>query len=202
MDGVLIDARDWHYEALNRALSLFGTEISQYDHKVTYDGLPTRTKLDMLSRERGFPVQLHDFINQLKQRYTVELIATRCRPTFFHEYALARLKREGYQIAVCSNSVRPTVDMMMDHSALSPYLDLTLSNDDVQQCKPDPEIYEMAMQRLGVAPEQCLIVEDNEHGIQAAKASGAYVYEVDRVEQVNYWDISQQIARFAGGGKP
>lgn len=42
MDGVLVDAKDWHYEALNQALSLFGMEISRYDHLVTYDGLPTK----------------------------------------------------------------------------------------------------------------------------------------------------------------
>jgi len=42
MDGVLIEAKDWHYEALNKALRLFGMEISRYDHLVTYDGLPTK----------------------------------------------------------------------------------------------------------------------------------------------------------------
>ena len=46
MDGVLIDARDWHYEALNKALAIFGMEINRYDHLVTYDGLPTKKKLE------------------------------------------------------------------------------------------------------------------------------------------------------------
>ena len=45
MDGVLIDAKEWHYEALNRALGLFGYGISRYDHLSRYDGLPTRRKL-------------------------------------------------------------------------------------------------------------------------------------------------------------
>ena len=63
MDGVLIEAKDWHYEALNRALSLFGMEISRFDHLVTYDGLPTKKKLEMLSIERGLPKGLHSFIN-------------------------------------------------------------------------------------------------------------------------------------------
>ena len=54
MDGVLIEAKDWHYEALNRALRLFGYEISRYDHLVTYDGLPTSKKLEMLSLEKGY----------------------------------------------------------------------------------------------------------------------------------------------------
>ena len=57
MDGVLIDAREWHYEALNKALKLFGYEITRYDHLSTYDGLPTRVKLQMLTVERGLPAR-------------------------------------------------------------------------------------------------------------------------------------------------
>ena len=72
MDGVLIEAKDWHYEALNQALELFGYKISRYDHLVTFDGLPTKKKLEMLSMERGLPKGLHKFINHMKQIYTME----------------------------------------------------------------------------------------------------------------------------------
>lgn len=89
MDGVLIDAKDWHYEALNMALSLFGMEISRYDHLVTYDGLPTKKKLEMLTLERGLPKQLHDFINDIKQEFTFQLAYAKCKPTFNHRYALS-----------------------------------------------------------------------------------------------------------------
>ena len=76
MDGVLIDAKDWHYEALNKALKLFGMEISKHDHLVTYDGLPTNIKLKMISDERGLPTSLHNFINEMKQSYTNDCIYT------------------------------------------------------------------------------------------------------------------------------
>ena len=78
MDGVLIDAKEWHYEALNKALGLFGYEISRYDHLVTYDGLPTSKKLEMLTMEKGMPQKLHTFINSLKQQYTVDKIRNIC----------------------------------------------------------------------------------------------------------------------------
>lgn len=71
MDGVLIEAKDWHYEALNRALRLFGFEISRYDHLTTFDGLPTKRKLQILSAEHDLPAKLHDFINEMKQQYTM-----------------------------------------------------------------------------------------------------------------------------------
>ena len=71
MDGVLIDAKDWHYEALNKALGLFGLGISRYDHLHSFDGLPTRVKLKMLSEQYYLPEKLHPFINQVKQLYTM-----------------------------------------------------------------------------------------------------------------------------------
>lgn len=54
MDGVLIDAKDWHYEALNKALGLFGLGISRYDHLHTFDGLPTNVKLENVIRTTLF----------------------------------------------------------------------------------------------------------------------------------------------------
>lgn len=195
MDGVLIDAKDWHYEALNRALGLFGMEISRYDHLVTYDGLPTRRKLEMLTLERGLPAALHGFLNDLKQIYTMEITATRCRPTFHHQYALSKLHQSGYRIAVCSNSVRASIDLMMQKSALLKYLDFFLSNQDVVNAKPDPEMYNNAIRRLGLSPKECLIVEDNPNGIAAARASGAFVLEVTTVDEVNWSNIQAAIAR-------
>ena len=128
MDGVLIEAKDWHYEALNRSLSIFGMEINRYDHLVTYDGLPTKKKLEMLSLERNLPVALHSFINELKQEYTMDLVHAKCKPKFFHERALSKLKKEGYTLAVCSNSIRQTVDLMMEKAGLTKYFDFMLSN--------------------------------------------------------------------------
>ncbi len=194
MDGVLIDAKEWHYEALNRALKIFGYEISRYDHLITYDGLPTAKKLEMLSVERGLPRKLHKFINSLKQKYTVDKIFTDCKPMFVHEYALSHLKADGYKLAVASNSIRNTVDLMMQKSELISYLEFFLSNQDVTKGKPDPEIYNVAIKRLGYSPKECLVIEDNKNGIAAARAAGAYVMEVDTVHDVNYENIKKHIS--------
>lgn len=193
MDGVLIDAKDWHYEALNRALELFGYTISRYDHLVTFDGLPTRRKLEMLSRERGLPTSLHGFLNELKQIYTLELAHARCKPIFQHEYALSNLKQLGYKLAVASNSIRNSIEVMMDKSNLKPHLDLILSNQDVAQGKPHPEIYQKAIHGLGLTPDQCLVVEDNENGIKAATDAGAHLLVVEAVTDVTLDNILQRI---------
>lgn len=193
MDGVLIEAKDWHYEALNQALSLFGYNISRYDHLVTFDGLPTKKKLEMLSMERSLPKGLHKFINRMKQRYTMEHVYMKCKPTFHHQYALSRLKTEGYGLAVASNSIRATVDMMMEKADLQKYLDFTLSNQDVVKSKPDPEIYITAINRFGYRPDECLIVEDNPNGVKAALGSGGHLLKVETVHDVTYANIKNRI---------
>lgn len=195
MDGTLIDAKEWHYEALNQALGLFGYEITRYEHLVTYDGLSTADKLSMVTLEKGLPQGLHKYVNALKQEYTMEKIYTCCRPIFIHEYAISRLKAEGYRLAVASNSVRATVDMMLQKASLEQYLDFSLSNQDVKKAKPNPEIYNVAISRLDLLPAECLIVEDNKNGIAAAMASGANVMRVDSIHDVNYENIRRNILR-------
>lgn len=199
MDGVLIEAKDWHYEALNRALGLFGLGISRYDHLHTFDGLPTKVKLKMLSEQYYLPEELHGFINDVKQQYTEEETNLKCRPMFHHEYALSRLKAEGYKIAVCSNSIRFTIENMMRKAALDKYLDLIVSNQDVTKAKPDPEMYNTAIAKFGLSPRECLVIEDNPKGIAAGRASGAYVLPVATVYDVNYENIRNMIDRIERG---
>lgn len=193
MDGVLIDAKEWHYDALNAALRIFGAEISRYDHLVTFDGLPTKKKLEMLSLEGAFPRKLHDFVNELKQQYTMEMVYAKCKPVFHHNYALSRLKNEGYKMAVCSNSVRKTIEIMMDKSGLSQYLDFYISNEDVSKSKPDPEMYINAIKRLGLEPHQCLVVEDNDNGVKAAVQAGAHLLKVENTDDVHYFNIKRRL---------
>lgn len=198
MDGVLIDAKDWHYEALNKALSIFGLTISRHDHLITFDGLSTGQKLKMLSKTYVLPESLHGFINEMKQQYTMDITHQLCKPVFHHQYALAKLKENGYQLAVASNSIRNTVKVMMEKSALMDYLEFYLSNQDVSNGKPDPEIYNLAIQKLGLRPDECVIVEDNENGIKAAKASGAHVLKVETIHDVNFDNITDFIKEVEG----
>lgn len=193
MDGVLIEAKDWHYEALNKALRLFGHEISRYDHLHSFDGLPTKEKLNMISEESYLPHSLHSFINEMKQEYTRELVELRCKPVFQHEYALSKLKNEGYRLAVCSNSIRKTIENMMQKAALNDYLELIMSNEDVKKSKPDPEIYVKAMEKMQLTPDECLILEDNKNGIKAALASGGHLLRVNDIYDVNYANIKNKI---------
>ena len=194
MDGVLIDAKDWHYDALNRALNLFGYKISRESHLSTFDGLPTRQKLKILTKSHNLPAGIHEIINKLKQDYTLAISHQSCKPVFNHQFALSRLKSQNYKIAVCSNSVRQSVETMMRLSGLEHYVDVMISNEDVEKGKPDPEMYIRAMETLQVSPKECLILEDNDHGIEAALASGGHLMKVMVTDDVTYQAIHERIA--------
>jgi HAD superfamily hydrolase (TIGR01509 family) len=195
LDGVLVDATEWHYVALNRALALFGFDITRYEHLSDYNGLPTRKKLQMLSVEKGLPQALHDTLSRLKQVYTRDEIFTRCRPVFEKEYMLSRLRNEGYRMAVCSNSIRESLRMMVQQSGLETYFEFLVSNEDVSRPKPNPEIYTTAMTRMGVRPAETIIVEDSLHGLEAARQSGAHVCQVSGFADVDYFKVRAAIDR-------
>ena len=195
MDGVLVEAKDWHYQALNKALSLFGYSISQDEHLRRFDGLPTKVKLQKLSLEKDLPVELHGFINEMKQQYTFNIVENLCRPRFDHEYALSKLKSEGFILACCSNSIRASIDLMMKHSHLDRYLDFVVSNQDVKRSKPDPEIYLKALEIANLDVSEVVICEDNENGIKAAidAVGDNNVLIINDVSDVNYQNIRNKI---------
>jgi HAD superfamily hydrolase (TIGR01509 family) len=147
----------------------------------------------MLSLENNFPKGLHQFVNDMKQQFTMEIVTMKCKPVFQHQFALSKLRSEGYKIAVCSNSIRQTIEVMMDKAGLSQFLDFFISNQDVNFGKPNPEMYNLAIARLGMTPNECLIVEDNENGKKAAIASGAHLLAVNDTFDVDYYTISSRI---------
>jgi beta-phosphoglucomutase len=202
LDGVLVDSKEWHFEALNQALQIFGYSIPRLEHSISYDGLPTRIKLKLLTTKQGLPTTLYPIILELKQRFTMQLISGNCRPNNIHLSTLTRLKQEGFRMSVASNAIRRSVDLMLKHIGVNPFIEFSLSNENVSKPKPHPEIYLKAIGQMHCQPKNCLVVEDNGYGIQAAIAAGAHVFRVDSLEDVNYErvkDFINQIESNDGG---
>ena len=184
MDGVLIDAREWHYEALNDVLQIFGYRISRDMHEDRYDGLSTATKLQMLTKEVGLPLHIHGMINRIKQDRTLRIAAQKCYPNVSHQVLISRLKNLEIKVGVVTNSIRQTTEFMLTYAGLLHSLDVLVTNQDVGEPKPNPECYLIAMEKLGVLPVETVIIEDSPYGIAAAKASGATVVTVKSVDEV------------------
>jgi beta-phosphoglucomutase len=193
MDGVLIDARDWHYDALNEALAYFGTEITRDEHLSEFDGLPTKTKLEMLTQRGRLPGSIHGVINAIKQERTLRQAAQYCFPNVEHLVLLGWLKSNGFKLAVATNSIRDSSTTMLKFAGVLPLLDVLVTNQDVSKPKPYPEIYLKAAELLGVEPSRTLVIEDHEYGVQAATAAGCRVIRVDGPHQVNLSLIQRAI---------
>lgn len=84
---------------------------------------------------------------------------------------LRTLKETGYRLALATSSPRDKVEQIQDECGFTGFFELTLTRDDVEKCKPEPEIYLKALAGLGLPPELCLVVEDSTIGITAAKAA-------------------------------
>ena len=187
-DGCLATCKTIHYKALNSALRVIDEKyvISEEEHLSIYDGLPTNSKLDLLEKHKGFPIELKEKVNKLKQKFTIELINSEISVDERLREIFRKLKLEGYKIYVASNSIRETLQLMMYRTGLIEYVDYFLSNEDVKNPKPHPEIYLKAMIHAGVKPSESLIIEDSIHGRQAATDSGGILCPVNKPEDITY----------------
>ena len=179
LDGVLVDAREWHYQALNRALGVFAFEITRSEHDNFYNGLPTWFKLRHLSEKKGFPVGLQEIVSALKKKETERVIRELCVENHELRAKLLTYKEAGFRLAVASNAIRSSVQLMLAKTGILDLFDFFLGNEDVINPKPNPEIYWKAIERMGLVPDEVLIVEDSPHGCQAALDSGAKVCRVE-----------------------
>ena len=142
LDGVLIEAKQLHYEALNDALNLHAPNciISWNEHLSKFDGLKTKQKLEMLSKDKGLDRDLHNIVWEEKQRITNQKLKDIIPHSNLIEL-LKKLSEDGFKIACCSNSIRKTVLTVLSKLDIIEYFDQILSNEDVKNSKPHPEIY-------------------------------------------------------------
>lgn len=170
-DGVLVDACELHYRALNAALAEYGFEITREEHLAEFNGLPTRAKLQMLTDKRGLDPALHTSINERKQALTVQMIDQAISPDLDKRRLLSVLRESGCKIAVCSNAISSSVERMLDAIGVRDLVDVTLGNDQVVRPKPAPDIYLHGAAMLGLSIGSCVIVEDSPVGIRSAQAA-------------------------------
>lgn len=181
LDGVLIDAKKVHYEALNIALGEYA--ISEEEHVKIYDGRKTTEKLEMLTKRKGLPPETHKQIWEHKQNITMKMIGE-LQPIPEIIELFQYLENNGYKIGVCSNSIRRTVLTALSASKLIQYCSVIISNEDVKNSKPHPEMYWKAMSIMTELPENTLIVEDSPPGLLAAIRSRAHYVRVDNPYEV------------------
>lgn len=195
LDGVLVDAKEIHYESLNKSIELIDKKfiITREEHLTKYDGLPTNIKLELLSKEKGLPETQHSYIWEMKQRITSDVIKEMLTESLYLKSVLKKLKSDGYKIYVASNSIRDTIKLMLYKTGLIEYVDHYFGNEDVKTSKPHPEIYLKSMVHAGVRPNETLIIEDSFHGRKSAIDSGGFLLSVETPNDVTYEKITNMV---------
>lgn len=176
MDGVLIDNSDFHVQAWTAYSRQFGRELSVDDIK---------RRLGFNNREyMRFVLGREPSENEVA-RSTVEkeaLYREICRPHLKTPPGLIALldfaQRASIVCGVATSAPDDNVRFTLDGLKLRPYFKAIVDAGHVKHCKPDPEIYLLAAQRLGVPPAQCLVFEDAIAGIQSARAAGMRVIAI------------------------
>ncbi len=174
MDGVLVDGEPLHFATVNELLGREGKSISLEQYK-PYMGTKT-----------GWADMIADFgLSQPREYYS----------PVYRELVLARYQRDsqalpgalslvtalrmgGQKLGLASSSIRPWVEACLQRIGLANAFDITVTGTEIENGKPDPEIYLLTAERLGVAPSECLAVEDAPAGIESAKAAGMTVWAV------------------------
>jgi beta-phosphoglucomutase-like phosphatase (HAD superfamily)/dTDP-glucose pyrophosphorylase len=194
LDGVLIDSRELHYDALNDALRKVGEQyvITREEHLSKYDGLNTTKKLKMLTEQKSLPVSSYDKVWSDKQEATFNLVRGFCKE-YLLQTIFRQIKARGYKIAVASNSIRETVKLSLLSIGVMDEVDYFVSNEDVSRTKPYPEMYWKCMTALNALPKNTIIVEDSHIGRQGALDSGAHLLAVENAKEVNSEYMMQRI---------
>ena len=186
-DGVLVDTeRDGHRVAFNRAFAAKGYDfewsVAEYAELLKVAG--GKERMRHYFDQKGWPSEVSDrdaFIREMHKLKTdlfMKIIASGELPL---RPGVARLVDEVIDadlvLAVCSTSNERGVNLVVE-TMLGPvrqaHFDAILAGDVVSKKKPDPEIYNLALERLSLRPRECVVIEDSHNGLQAAKAAGAY----------------------------
>lgn len=195
LDGVLVDATEWHYESLNEALmEVAGFKIKREEHLTTFNGLPTNTKLEILNKQGRLDKELFQKVWEKKQEKTIDVI----KKDSVIDPSKIRLHTGtmSYKKVCVTNSIRKTALLMLEKTGQLNYMDFVISNEDVKNPKPSPEGYIQAISKLKLEPKECIVIEDSPKGIAAAKSSNAHVYEVSGYQEVTLENVLGKIFQF------
>lgn len=183
-DGVIIDTeRDGHRVSFNMTFKEFGFtdewDVEYYHELLQIAGGKERMKHHW--KTKGFSKSLTEeeidnLVKEMHKRKTalfVELIETGKLPLRpgIHRF-MKEAMEAGLKIAVCTTSNENAAKAVTEKVLADIKFDLVLAGDVVEKKKPDPEIYNLALSKLGLQPNEAFVVEDSKNGVKAAKAAG------------------------------
>lgn len=170
LDGVLVDSEEFSMEATEQMLKELGIELTLEERERAFG----RTDLDSYReciKDRKLSLNPEDMVRRKEEIYS-KLISGKLKPIEGAAELIQSLGEKAVRMAVASSGTRNKIRASLREIGFEGLFETVVSAEDITQGKPNPEIFLKAAERLGVPPAQCLVIEDAQAGVEAAKAAG------------------------------
>lgn len=198
LDGVLVEAVRIHFEALNAALREVSNTFIAPSEESEFNGIPTKVKLEKLHKMGRIKDSDKQIIWDKKQKRTMDVIGNVLTFDWDKVYLHTFTRGLGLKSVCVTNSITDTAKLMLEKSGQWSHMSFMVSNQMVNNPKPHGEGYIRAMIKVGAQPEECLIVEDSDKGLAAAKATGAHIWKVRNSHDVTLSGFKKAICELFG----
>lgn len=176
MDGTIFDTEKFYYQTwldiAKKEGFIFGLE-----DKVRLSGKQSKESIDYMvenfSMDEKEAIRIRKNLNELRDKKFNELDYSLKKPGLLN--LLSYLRENNKNIALASSSIKSRIDFLLDREEVRDYFDEIISSDDITKGKPDPQIFNLAMEKIGADKNKTYIIEDSLAGVKAAKKSGAKV---------------------------
>ena len=173
-DGTLADTMPNHFAAWQSALQACGADISEAQF-YALGGMPSDDIIRLLNQENGYTLDVAQTHADKERRYVERLTSVG------EIKAVADIARANFGLtpmAVASGGIRRVVEKTLTAAGLRSLFEVVVTADDVERGKPAPDIFLLAAERLGVPPAECIVYEDGDLGLEAARRAGMRAVDV------------------------
>lgn len=190
LDGVLVDTAKYHFLAWKRLADELDIAFTHEDNE-RLKGVSRMRSLDIIleigqvTLEESQKITLADKKNEWYKEYIMKMDESEILSGV--SQFLEHIRNKGIKIALGSASKNSPI--ILERTGLAKYFDAIVDGNDVSSAKPDPEVFLLGAEKLGLKPEECLVFEDAQAGIEAAKAGGMKVVAVGTEELLKGGDL-------------
>ncbi|MDD5945144.1 MAG: HAD family phosphatase [Clostridia bacterium] len=170
MDGVLVDSQPYHFKADIDTMAEYGI-IRDEKFYEAFAGTVTRDRMTTLKKMFSLDASVEEMTKRREQMILDVIADENIEPVSGIPQLLSHIKEKGLKTAVASSSSYELINMVLEKLDIAKYFDSLTSGSDVKRGKPAPDVFLLAAERLGVSPDECIVVEDSENGVKAAKAA-------------------------------
>lgn len=174
MDGVLVNSEPFYVEVEQTNFRQLGLEISEKEHQ-TYQGTATDQMWQLIKKRHGVEQPVEELVEMTNNMVTPYFSSLeKIEPMPGVEGFIKKLKEKEMPLALASSSYPDLIDVILQKTRLKKYFEVVVDSRMAGAGKPEPDIFQLAANKLGVSPEKCVVIEDSSNGIKAAKAAGMY----------------------------